>query len=90
MLWKEKERSRIRIVQMGNLRNLLGVRRMDSVSNARIRELSGVVKEVDERIDESVPCWFGYIERMKNDRVAKRVYVGECMGSRLVGRPRKK
>ena len=30
MLWKEKERSRIRAVQMDNLRGLLGIRRMDS------------------------------------------------------------
>ena len=29
-LWKEKERSWIRAVQMDNLRGLLGIRRMDS------------------------------------------------------------
>ena len=27
---------------------------------------------------------------MENDRIAKRVYVGECTGSRSVGRPRKR
>ena len=37
MLWKEKERSRIRAVQMDNLRGLFGIRRMDRVPNARIR-----------------------------------------------------
>ena len=36
MIWKEKERSRIRAVQMDNLRGLLGIRRMDKVLNARI------------------------------------------------------
>ena len=46
MLWKEKKRSRIR--------GLLGIRRMNRVPNARIRELSGVTKGVDERIDEGV------------------------------------
>ena len=30
-----------------------------------------------------------YVERMEKDRNAKRVYVGECAGSRSVGRPRK-
>ena len=30
MVWKEKERSRMRAVQMDNLRGLLGIRRMDS------------------------------------------------------------
>ena len=44
MLWKEKERSRIRVVQMDNLRGLLGIRRMDRVPYARIRELCGVAK----------------------------------------------
>ena len=43
MLWKE-ERSRIRAVQMDNLRGLLGTRRMDRVPNARIRKLCGVTK----------------------------------------------
>ena len=30
------------------------------------------------------------MERIKNDRIAKRVYVGECAGCRSVGRPRKR
>ena len=36
MLWKEKERSRIRAVQIDSLRGLLGIRRMDRVPNSRI------------------------------------------------------
>ena len=31
VLWKEKEKSRIRTVQMDNLRGLLGIRRIDRV-----------------------------------------------------------
>ena len=31
-----------------------------------------------------------HVERMVNDRIAKRVYVGECAGSRSVGRSRKR
>ena len=38
MLWKEKEKSRIRAVQMENLRGLLGIRRRDRNPNAWIRE----------------------------------------------------
>ena len=63
---------------------------MDRVPNAQIREINGVMKGVDEGIDESVLRWFDHIGRMGNDNVAKRIYVGECMGSRLVDRPRKK
>ena len=34
MIWKEQERSRIRVVQMDKIRNLLIIRRMDKVLNA--------------------------------------------------------
>ena len=64
--------------------------RLDRVLNARIRELCGVTKEVDERIDKGVLRWFIHLARMNNDRIAKRVYVGECAGSHSMGRPRKR
>ena len=51
MIWREKERSRIWDVQMDNLRCLLGIRRMDKVPNARTRQLCGVRKGVDKKID---------------------------------------
>ena len=86
MIWKEKERSRIWAVQIGNLRGMLGIRRMDKVPNARIRQLCGVTKSVEEKIDEGVFRWFVQLERMENDMIAKRVYVGECAGSHSVGR----
>ena len=41
MLWKEKERPRVRAVQMDNLIGFLVITRMDSDPNARIRELCG-------------------------------------------------
>ena len=36
MLWKKKARSRIRAVQMNNLRDLIGIRRMNRFPNVRI------------------------------------------------------
>ena len=45
---------------------------------------------VDERIDEGVLRWLVHVGKMENDRIEKRVYAGECAGSRLVGRPRKR
>ena len=89
MLWKE-ERSSIRAVHMDNLRGLFGIWRMNRVLNARVRELCGVTKGVDERVDEGVLRWFGYEERMERDRIGKRVYVVKCAGSRSVSRPRKR
>ena len=69
---------------------LLGIRRMDKVLNAWMRQLCGVMKGVDKKIDEGVLQWFSHVERMKNDRIAKRVYVGECAGSYSVGKPWKR
>ena len=40
----ERERSRVRVVNMDNLRVFLVIRRMDRVSNPWIRELCGVKK----------------------------------------------
>ena len=75
---------------MDNLRGLLDIKRIDKVRNSRIRQLCGVTKGVDEKIDEGVLRWFGHVERMETDRIAKRVYVGECASSCSVGRPRKR
>ena len=46
---------------MDNLRGLLGIRRMDRVPNAWIRELCRVKKILDERTDESVLQWFSHV-----------------------------
>ena len=82
MLWKEKEKSRIRAVQMDSLRGLIGIRRMD---NPKCTD-----KGVDERIDEGVLWWFGNVERRERGMIVKRVYVGEFPGSCSAGRPQKR
>ena len=44
IIWREKERTRIRAVQMNNFIGLLGIRRKDRVPNALIREICGLMK----------------------------------------------
>ena len=41
-------------------------------------------KGLDERIDEGMLQWFGHVKWMENGRIAKRVYVAECV--QCVGR----
>ena len=87
-LWKE--RSRIRVVQMGSLRSLLGVKRMHTVPNSLMKGWCGVTKRVKERIDEGVLLWSGHVKRIENDGIAERVYEGEYVGSHSLGRLRKR
>ena len=47
-------------------------------------------KGLDERTDEDIVQWFSHMKKMKRDRIAKGVYVGECAGSHPVGRPQKR
>ena len=44
---------------------MVGIRRMDRFLIARIRDLWGMRKGLDERIDEGVIRWFGHEERME-------------------------
>ena len=55
-IWEEEERSRIRAVQVDNLRGLLSIRRMDRVLNAQKRELFGVKGELGESFDTVKDC----------------------------------
>ena len=59
MLWEKKERSRIKVVQLDNLRGLLGIRRMDRVPNAQIRELCGVLKGLMRASYDGLDMWRG-------------------------------
>ena len=70
---------------MDNFRGLFSIRRMDRVLNKQIRELCGVTKGADGRIDEGVLQWFGYEDRRENEGIAKRVFrsvlvVAQCLG----------
>ena len=61
MLWKKKEKSRVRVIQMDYLRGLIGIRRMDRVPNAHIREFCRMKKRLDERIDEDAFRWLSHV-----------------------------
>ena len=78
MIWREKERSKVRAVQIDNLRGLMGIRMMDRVPNALIRELCRVKKGLDKRVDEGVLRWFSHVKRMERDIITKRVCRRVC------------
>ena len=43
-IWKEKDRARIRALQMDNLRGLIGIQRIGRVQNVQVRKLCRVMK----------------------------------------------
>ena len=48
---------------------------MDKDPNVQIKELRIVMKRVNER-DKGVLRWFVSVEKIENERIPKRVYVG--------------
>ena len=85
-----QEKRKIDIFEMMCLRNICGIRRVDRVRNAIIRERCGCELSLLERIERSVLKRFGHVERMGEERLVKRVYHANVDGNRGRGRPQKK
>ena len=82
------ERKRMEAVEMTCLRNICGLRRIDRVLNVEIRIRCGKNVSVSQRIDQGVLKWFGHVETMGDERMAKTVYESDMRGVRR-GKPRK-
>ena len=68
------EKKRIEAVEKNCLRNICCLRRSDRVPNVEIRRKCGKNTSMSQRIDQGVLRWFGHVERMGDERMAKRVY----------------
>ena len=68
---KVHERKRMEAVEMNCLRNICGLRRIGSVSNVKSRRRCVKNISVSQRIDQGVLRWFGHVERMVDERMAK-------------------
>ena len=76
------ERRKIAVVKVMCLRNMCGIRRVDGVRNAIVRERCGCKLNVLERIERNVLKGFGHVERMEEERLVKRVYQANVEDSR--------
>ena len=76
------------VLEMKYLRSLVGVSRMDRVRNEEVRMRAGIERELASRADQRVLRWFGYVERMDDYRMARRVLMAEVSVGRVRGRPR--
>ena len=84
---KAAESRRMDVFEMNCLRSMCGVTRLDRERNEDVRRRVGVEVELSERVNRSVLGWFGHVERMGEERMAKRVYNSTVNGVRQRGRP---
>ena len=84
-----RHKGQIEAAQMRALRRIEEGSRMDRVRNVDIRgrlKQKGVLDMVKKRQQN----WKQKVEKMRNNRVIKKIYDGEIPGRRPRGRPRKR
>ena len=82
------ERRKVNVLEIKCLRSVVGVSRMDRVRNEEVSRRAGIKRELASRADQRVLRWFGYVERMDEYRIARRVLIADVSGGRIRGRPR--
>ena len=82
---RSAERRKLHVLEMKCLRSLVGVSRMDRVSNEDVQRKAGIERELTSRTDQRVLRWIGLVERMDEYRVARRVLMADICGGRVRG-----
>ena len=60
---------------------------MDRIRNEVIREELSVMKDLAGRAGNCMLRWFGHVERMDGEKMAKRIYISGVEGRQGRGRP---
>ncbi len=84
---KKDERNKLDVMEMRCLTSMLGVSRMDRLTNVEVRRRTGVVRKLSDRVDDSVLRWYGHMVRMDEERQTKKVWRAQVRGGRRRGRP---
>ena len=82
------DKSRLQAAEMKFLRRTVGKTKRDKIRNTRIRE-QVKADSLEHKIERNQLRWFGHLNRMQNDRVAKQVFDCKQQGKLPRGRPRK-
>ena len=61
---------------------------MDRVRNEEVHMRAGIERELASRADQRVLKWFGHVERIDENRMARRVLMAEVSGGRVRWKPR--
>ena len=58
---------------------------MDRVRNEEVQRGAGIERELASRADQRVLRWFGHVDRMDEDHMARRVLMAEVSGGWVRG-----
>ena len=75
-------------VEMQSLRSIYGVSLADRIRNEEIHRMAGTSDDVTVRMKKNMLSWFGHVERMSDERMAKKIYDGKVSGKRSRWRSR--
>ena len=69
-------------VEMRSLRRICAVSLADRIRNEEIHRMAGTSEDVTVRMKKNVLSWFGHVERMSDERMAKKIYDGKIRRER--------
>jgi hypothetical protein len=81
-----QHKSKLNAVCMSFLQNMCGKTRPNKVRNTWVRNECGVKESIINKYENVVLGWFGHVERMGDERIAKQVMNGSVEGVRRRGR----
>ena len=71
----------VSVVEM-RLCGICGVSLDDRISNQEVHRMAGTRGDVTVRIKNNVLSSFGHVERMSDERMAKKIYDGKLSGKK--------
>ena len=69
---KKQNERKMNAVAMRSLRRICGVSLADRIRNEEVHRMAGTSEDVTVRTKKNVLSWFGHVERMSDERMAKK------------------
>ena len=73
---KKKNERKMNAVEMRSLRRICGVSLADRIRNEEIHKMTGTSGNFTVRTKKNVLNWLRHVERMNDERIAKKIYDG--------------
>ncbi len=89
-IWQlsEQMRTKLRVMEMDFLRRSAGISRREKIRNERIKEIMGLKQDILHEIEWKQLLWFGHVQRMRSNRLPKKLLDWQPQERRKRGRPR--